>query len=121
MNLIAQVRALVGDDTEPYDYTDEQIQVLLDLNEDNVLITSAVLLERTAAVVAVKYMSVRTDDLSVDGKAAATLLMARAKALRDEDAENAANAASDHFDIVYPFRSPYDVVPEATARPFSWG
>lgn len=120
MNLIAQVRAIIGDDTDPYDYTDEQIQVLLDLNEDNVLITSAVLLERTASIIAVKYMSVRTDDLSVDGKAAATLLMDRAKALRDEDAIASENAASDYFDIVYPFDT-HPVIPEGTARPFSWG
>lgn len=120
MDLIAQVRALIGDDTDPYDYMDEQIQVLLNLNEDNVLITSAVLLERTAAIIAVKYMSVRTDDLSVDGKSAAALLMARAKALRDEDALASDNAVSDYFEIVYPFGN-CPVVPEGTTRPFSWG
>ena len=119
MDLIAQVRALIGDDTAPYDYTNEQIQVLLDLNEDNVLLASAILLERTASVIAVKYMSVRTDDLSVSGKDAASLLLARAKALRDENADNEQNAANDEFNVIHPFPN-CPVVPEATAWPFRW-
>ena len=119
MDLIAQVRALIGDDTVPYDYTDEQIQVLLNLNEDNVLITSAILLERTASVIAVKYMSVRTDDLQVNGKDAAALLLNRALALRAENAENVQNAANDEFNVIHPFPI-CPVVPEATAWPSRW-
>lgn len=113
--LIPVVRGIIGDDTEPYDYSDEQIEVLLNSTSGNVLITSALLLERSAQVLAVRYMSVATDDLRVDGKSAATLLLSRARALRDEDAANEDGKNDDAFEVVYPWVN-YNVRPEATAR-----
>lgn len=113
--LIPVVRGIIGDDTEPYDYSDEQITVLLNSTSGNVLITSALLLERSAQVLAVRYMSVATDDLRVDGKAAASLLLSRAQGLRDEDAVNEAGKNDDAFEVVYPWAN-YNVRPEATAR-----
>lgn len=115
--LIPVVRGIIGDDTAPYDYSDEQITVLLNSTSGNVLITSALLLERSAQVLAVRYMSVATDDLKVDGKAAASLLLSRAQALRDEDAANEAGKNDDAFEVVYPFGNPYESRFEYTERP----
>lgn len=109
--LVATVRVLSGDETEPYDYSDEQITVLLESMEYNPLITAAMLLERTAATLSIRYVSVRTDDLAVDGKAAVSTLLALAKALRDRDAADAIDA----FEVVSPFGNEC-VRPEGTAR-----
>lgn len=109
--LVVTVRVLASDDTEPYDYTDEQIIALLEATEYNTFITAAMLLERTAATLSVRYISVRTDDLAVDGKAAVSTLLALAKALRDRaDADEI-----DAFEVVSPFGNE-PIRPEGTAR-----
>lgn len=112
---IAIVRSLIGDDTEPYDYTDEQITQVLGVTGGNYRIAAAILLERSAQVIAVRYISLATDDLKVDGKSAASLLLSRAQALRDEDAANEAGKNDDAFEVVYPWAD-CNVRPEATAR-----
>lgn len=101
-SLIPAVRAIVGDDTEPYLFTDEQITAVLEATEGSVFISSAILIERIATDEALLYRYVRTDDLLVNGVPGAKLLFERAKQLREQGADDVGAAADESFDIVYP-------------------
>lgn len=115
MATIDDVRALIGDDTEPYTYTDEQIQALLDATQGNGYIAGALLLERAAVTVAT---SVRTDDLQISGKDQSSAMLLMAQRLRDMDDLINAALGDEAFTIVYRDQGG-NIWPEASARP--WG
>lgn len=102
MNDIVKVRALIGDDDETNEvFTDNTINSILSVFEGNILRAAASLLERAAAEEALRYKIIRTDDLSVDGTGAAKILMAQAKAFR-EQADREEDEMESSFEVVYP-------------------
>lgn len=103
MTLIEQVRALIPDVTEPYVFSDAEIQTYLDVAVDNPLRAAAFAIEANASVIAENYISVRTDDLAVNGSSAAEALLRRAKALRAEADRIDITDAADLFTVVFPY------------------
>lgn len=99
--LIEAVRGIIGDDEEPYTFSDAQVSAALIASQSNILIASAILLEKAAAEFALQYISVRTDDLQVDGANASKILMERANRLRDQ-AQKDQDVLDDFFEVVYP-------------------
>jgi hypothetical protein len=97
---VMQVRVIIPDTQAPYIFTDDEIQAYLDIEKGNVLRAAALAIETNASVLAENYISVRTDDLAVNGASAAEALLKRARALRER-----ADAADDSSDIfmVVPF------------------
>lgn len=101
-SLVPAVRAIVGDDTDPYLFTDEQIEAVLTATEGSVMLSSAILIERIATDEALLYRHVRTDDLTVNGVPGAKLLFDRAKQLREQDGIDTGASVDESFDVVYP-------------------
>lgn len=93
------LRYLIGDYEEPYTFSDEHIRAVANVNDENILLTAASLLELAAQDEALTYKIVRTDDLSVDGVAAARILLSRAEQYRNQHRDS---LEADGFDIVYP-------------------
>lgn len=102
MEEIKQVRALIGDDDpDNQAFPDSTIETLIDALGGNVLRVSASLLERAATEEALRYKIVKTDDLSVDGTGAAKILLAQARAYR-EQADRDEDEMGASFEVVYP-------------------
>lgn len=105
MTLIEQVRALIPDnDTGNQIFTDDEITAYLLVAGDNPLRAAAFAIEANASVIAENYISVRTDDMAVNGAQAAQALLSRAKSLREEADRGDAIAAADLFTVVFPSR-----------------
>lgn len=105
MTLIDQVRALIPDtDAGNQIFTDAEIEAYLLVAGDNPLRAAALAIEANASVIAENYISVRTDDLAVDGSRTAQALLARAKSLRAEADRADEIAAADLFTVVFPRR-----------------
>src|SRR5690625_7891490 len=100
-DLIKAVRALSGDDEEPYVFNDEQIEGILLATDKSPALAAAVSLERVATEEALLYRYLRTDDLTVSGHYGAQVVLERAKILRAQAAEEAMGLADEAFEIVY--------------------
>ena len=100
-DLIKAVRALSGDDEEPYVFNDEQIEGILLATDKSPALAAAVTLERIATEEALLYRYLRTDDLTVSGHYGAQVVLERAKILRAQAAEEAMGLADESFEIVY--------------------
>lgn len=94
---VAQVRAVIPDTGTPSIFTEPEIQTYLDIEGGNVLRAAALAIEANASVLAENYISVRTDDLSVNGAPTVEALLKRARALR----ERADKVDADFFTVVY--------------------
>lgn len=118
MNTVEQLRLLIADlDPANPIFTDTELQGLLDVWGGNVLRAAGSALYAIAGDEA-RLHKVRTDDLQVDGPAAAEAMRALGKGYFDQaDAEDARNADAGFF-LAYPDFGP-DCHPEATA--FPWG
>lgn len=79
-------------------FSDEQIASFATLGGEDALISTALALETIATNEALTYKYVKTDDLTVDGVKGASLILERAKSLR----QMALGAVSDDFEIVFP-------------------
>ena len=110
---LGQVRLLLGDDIEPYVFTDPQIQAMLVMYKDSIALTAAAFFDRIAIDTVLLYKMVRTDDLQVDGPKMAEVFRKRAADLREEAAED---DLIDAFEVVYPWDETY--YPEAVP---GWG
>lgn len=97
---VMQVRVIIPDTQSPYIFTDDELQAYLDIENGNVLRAAALAIETNASVLAENYISVRTDDLVVNGASAVEALLKRARALRER--ADAADDSSDIF-LVVPF------------------
>lgn len=105
MTLIDQVRALIPDtDAGNQIFTDDEITAYLLVAGDNPLRAAALAIEANASVIAENYISVRTDDMAVNGAQAAQALLSRAKSLRAEADRADEIAAADLFTVVFPRR-----------------
>lgn len=98
MDALKQIRALIADTSEPRLFTDEEIQVYLDLylpvgdpvSRRHVWWAAADALEAIATSESLISKKIRTQDLSTDGPAVAADLRKHAASLRqraDEEAE----------------------------------
>lgn len=97
MDALKQIRALIADTSEPRLFTDEEIQVYLDLylpvgdpvSRRHVWWAAADALDAIATSEALTSKKIRTQDLSTDGPAVAAELRKQAAGLRaradDED------------------------------------
>lgn len=96
---ISQVRALIGDGDSQW-FTDDEIQVYLDVTDANALRAAGTALQNLAVNFALKGRSVKTDDLSIDTRSRGTELAALAKQYfaQADDADKA--ASGDIFEIV---------------------
>ena len=101
-SLVPAVRAIVGDDSTPYIFTDEQIESVLEATKGSIYLASAILIERIATDEALLYRYVRTDDLLINGVPGAKLLFDRARRLRDHAGDDSGAEADESFDVVYP-------------------
>ena len=99
---VEQVRALIPDVNTPYVFSEQEIETYLSIAGDNVLRAAAFAIEANASVLAENYISVRTDDLAVNGAPTVEALLKRAKALRDEADRAEAAGAADFFTLVFP-------------------
>jgi len=100
MALIDTVRTLIPDLGSPPMYTDADIQVFLDTNDDDPFLAAATALETLATGLAMSgaLSTIKTDDLSISEKDTIALYLSRAKSLR----EQSATAGEDFFTLVYP-------------------
>jgi hypothetical protein len=100
---VGQVRLLIDDEEgegETYAYSDDQIQAVLALYGNHIKRAAAELLNRIGRSVVMRYGSVTTDDLKVDGGKMAEAFFARARALLEEaDADD----LEESFLVVYPW------------------
>jgi len=96
---IPQVRALIGDGDSQW-FTDDEIQVYLDVTDANALRAAGTALQNLAVNFALKGRSIKTDDLSIDTRSRGTELAALAKQYfaQADDADKA--ASGDIFEIV---------------------
>lgn len=96
---IPRVRALIGDGDSQW-FTDDEIQVYLDVTDANALRAAGTALQNLAVNFALKGRSVKTDDLSIDTRSRGTELAALAKQYfaQADDADKA--ASGDIFEIV---------------------
>lgn len=78
---IEKVRALIGDDETPYTFTDETIEIFLEMYDNNLYRAGGNLLMRAAVDASLTGKMVRTDDLSVDTTKKADILYKRAELL----------------------------------------
>lgn len=102
---IGKVRVLIPDvveDADGYLFSDEQIEVLLGLYNDNIKRAAAQAKDILATDTALLLKVLRTDDLSVDGAKTAAELREQAKALRAQADADEASGAAEYFDVVYP-------------------
>lgn len=114
---VKKVRLLIPDLGYPPLFSDEQINVFLELNEWDIHLAAADALDALATqmTIAGGGTTIRTDDLMISEKDGINGLAARAAALR----EQSGSSANDEFEIVYPFRKRNHCVPEATAIPWN--
>lgn len=119
---IGRVRVLLGD-TDPTNvvnnfgeylfFSDEEIESILTMYDDNPKLAAARCLDTIAGSRALMLGAWSTDDLSVRGDAIAKELRELAKKLREEAI---ADESSDAFEIIpYPT---YPVIPEYAERPW---
>lgn len=101
-DLITAVRAVAGDDEEPYLFTDEQIDGILLAADESVTLAAAILIERVAQDQALLYKYLRTDDLTVSGHQTAQVLLNRAQMLREQAGSEGLAELDESFTIVYP-------------------
>lgn len=101
-NTLKFIRVLIGDAATPYTFSDEDIETVYTGVGESTYLTGAVLLETAAATEALTYKLVQTDDLKVDGSAAAKILLERAKRLREQAAADDEQDAWSAFEVVYP-------------------
>lgn len=101
---VGMVRLLITDTDEAFPlFTDEQVRALLAMEDGVVKRAAAAALETIATSETLIGKKISTQDLSTDGPAVATSLMARAKVLREQaDAADGGvvNADSYGFDFV---------------------
>lgn len=111
---IALVRLLIPDKEEPYYFTDEEIETLLDVNDDSTHLAAADAIDSIATQLVRDggAATVRTDDLMISEKDGIAALYARAAGLR----EQAYSYVNDEFVLVFP--EGLDCVPEASAKPW---
>lgn len=83
---IEKVRLLIGDVTAPQQFTDDQINIFLDMASDSVRIAAALALESWAATLTDSVESEKIGDYAYTKKQAANK-MALAARLRENDAE----------------------------------
>lgn len=98
---VGQVRLLLGDRTEPYIFSDEELSGFLAIAGGSVKRAAASGLLVIAGNEAYLYKYVRTDDLLVDGPKVAAELRLQAQALKDEAAIDE-ETDLEHFMIVSP-------------------
>lgn len=113
--MLEQLRLLIPDNATPYMFSDPELEVFLELNDDDVRLAAADAIESLVSQMAMtgRLASVRTDDLQVSEKDTVEWFKARAQKLRDDAAE----AANEDFRVVYPFGIREPCRPEATAWP----
>lgn len=99
---VAQVRVVIPDNQSPTIFTDQEIEAYLAIEGGNVLRAAALAIEANASVLAENFVSVRTDDLAVNGASAVEALLRRAKQLRERADKAEETAAADLFTVVYP-------------------
>lgn len=102
--MIDQIRALLGDDEQPYTFSDEQIKTVYESQGQSINRSVASLLERAARTEALTYKILKTDDLSIDGVTAAKLLFEMAKGFWTRADQEDIAAADEGFNIIYPFK-----------------
>lgn len=102
--MIDQIRALLGDDEEPYTFSDVQIEAIAGSQDNSVNRSVAALLERAARSEALTYKILKTDDLSIDGVSAAKLLYEMAKGYWERADQDDAATLDEGFNVVYPFK-----------------
>lgn len=112
--LILEVRALIPDTSEPYMFTDQEIERYLHLNDNDPRKAALDAVDSLITEMAMRgdFSRVRTDDLQVDEESTLKWFMAKFQRMKDD----VASAASDAFVMVYPIREPY-CNPEATPWP----
>src|SRR5690606_22075335 len=96
------IRVLIGDAATPYTFSDEDIETVYTGVGESTYLAGAVLLETAAATEALTYKLVHTDDLKVDGAAAAKILPERAERWRERAAADAEKDPWGAFEVVYP-------------------
>lgn len=113
---IEAVRLLIPDATEPYIFSDTEIQAFIDLVEDgNAYLAAASAVDAIATKMAITYIDVRTDDLAVNASRNADALFKRAQQLREQGED----ALGEGFVLVFPEGNKRcRCVPEATAAPY---
>lgn len=116
MTIMEDIRLLIPDLGTGSDqiFSDDQISSFATLGSDDPLMAAALALDVVATNEALTYKYVKTDDLTVDGTKTASLIMQRAKSLR----EMAAYAINDAFEIIFP---PIDrLTPPPEAAPWDY-
>lgn len=113
---VKKVRLLIPDLGYPPMFSNEQIDIFLELNEWDVHLAAADALDTLASqmTIAGGGTTIRTDDLMISEKDGINGLAARAAALREQSGAG----ANDDFQVVYPFRRQNYCAPEATANPW---
>lgn len=101
-DLVTAVRAVAGDDEEPYVFSDGQVEGILAAASGSVSLASAILIERVAQDQALLYKYLRTDDLTVTGHQTAQVLLNRARMLREQAADEGLADLDESFTVVYP-------------------
>lgn len=96
---IPQVRALIGDGDSQW-FTDDEIQVYLDVTDANALRAAGTALQNLAVNFAVKGRSIKTDDLGIDTRSRSTALAALAKQYFAQADDVDKLGAGDIFEIV---------------------
>lgn len=115
-----QVRLLIGDRTEPYLFSDEELDGYLAISGGSVKRAAASALLTIAGNEAYLYKYVRTDDLLVDGPKVAAELRLQAQALKDEAAV-AEEEDYEHFQVAYPLEGcEYEYMERPQVKPWSY-
>ena len=96
---LGQIRYSIDDVAEPYLFSDAHLTAKLSMFRGNLNLAAADIFESIAVNEALLGKYVKTDDLLVDGTKVADVLFKRAASLRAQDA---ADAAEDAFEVVYP-------------------
>ena len=118
---VQQVQALIADvDSENPIFTDDQIQLYLDLNGASVRLAAADALDAIAISELMISKVIKTQDLQTDAASLAAELRARAAVLRQQDDAAATADAFGIGDVNTDFTG-RPGAPELCAQPVVWG
>jgi hypothetical protein len=82
---VQRVRLLISDSGTTQEFTDDEVQAFLDLEDGAIRLAAADALETLAG----RLQSVESDDIKIDGSKRAGVLMAQATKLREQHAATA--------------------------------